>query len=268
MKFSVITPSYCQGPYIRQNIESVLNQNWANCEHIVVDGGSGDDTVTILASYPHLRWVSEKDDGQADALNKGLRLATGDIIGWINSDDYYLEGAFQAVAVAFLDPSVKWIIGDISLLDEASSAMIPLSSPAVSWESLQKDPDIVRQQGVFFRREFLMEVGGWNKEFYMAMDFDLWVRLAKRSRPHMLNKQLAVFRIQKDQKSGLANLHRQTAELTRVLRREGADEINVIALRLKKEWYWIKGALKAALVHAGLVNKRYLLTPLRGWKSD
>ena len=268
MKISVITPSFCQGQYIRQNIESVLIQGWASCEHIVIDGGSNDDTVPILTSYPHLRWVSERDDGQADALNKGLRLATGDIIGWINSDDYYVAGAFQAVSEAFSDPSVKWVIGDISLLDEASSTMIPLRSPDVSWGSLQKDPDIVRQQGVFIRREFLLETGGWNKEFYMVMDFDLWVRLAKRSVPHMLNRQLAVFRIQKDQKSGLANLHRQTAELTKILQREGASSTSVIVLRLKKEWIWVKGQLKVLLIGLRLLDRRYLHKPVRGWRND
>ena len=268
MKFSIITPSYCQGQYIRQNIDSVLNQGLVDFEQIVVDGGSDDDTVAILKSYPHLKWVSEKDEGQADALNKGLRLATGDIIGWINSDDYYMAGAFNAVAEIFADPSVMWVVGCISLFDEASSELISLKSPAISWASLQKNPDIVRQQGTFFRRDFLLEVGGWNKAFYMVMDFDLWVRLAKRAQPQMLNKQLAVFRIQKDQKSGHANLHRQTAELIKVLRRERASKINVISLRIKKEWYWIKGILKGLLVKLSLMDSHYLHKPRRGWQDN
>ncbi len=101
----------------------------------------------------------------------------------------------------------------------------------------------------------------------MVMDFDLWVRLAKRSLPRMLKVQIAVFRIQKDQKSGLATLHRQTAELTKVLRREGASTKSVVALRIKKEWYWFKGKLKTFLVRVGLIDERYLLKPLRGWKG-
>lgn len=268
MKISVITPSYCQGQYIRQNIEAVLSQDWKDCEHIVIDGGSSDGTVDILKFYPHLTWVSEKDAGQADALNKGLRLASGDIIGWINSDDYYMVGAFQAVAEVFADPAVKWVIGTISLLDEATSELIPLSSPEVSWETLQKNPDIVRQQGTFFRRDFLLEACGWNIEFYMVMDFDLWVRLAKRSRPRMLNKQLAVFRIQKDQKSGLANLRRHTTELTKVLTREGASSVDLIALRVKKDWYWLKGQLKVLLVKLRLLDSSYLHKPYWGWRVD
>lgn len=265
MKFSIITPSFRQGPYIRENIESVLRQGWPEIEHIVVDGGSQDETVDILRSYPHLKWVSERDEGQADALNKGLHMATGEIVGWVNSDDYYLDGTLAKVARVFADPQVQWVIGDISLYDEASGEFIAMKSPEVSWESLQCNPDIIRQQGAFFRRDFLLQAGGWNKAFFMVMDFDLWVRLAKRSRPVMLAEQLAVFRIQKDQKSGLSNLRRQTRELLSVLRREGSGFTHLLRLRMKKEWYWLKGMAKSLLVRAGLIDREYLLKPLRGW---
>lgn len=267
MKFSIITPSYAQGQYIRQNIESVLGQDWPDVEHIVVDGGSKDETVEILRCYRHLKWVSEKDEGQADALNKGLRMATGDIVGWINSDDYYTQDALRKVAEVFADPAVQWVIGDISLFHEESGQLVVMKSPDVSWVKLQKNPDIVRQQGTFFRRDFLLQAGGWNKEFYMVMDFDLWVRLAKRSQPVMLNEQLAVFRIQKNQKSGLTNLHRQTREMTNVLLREQAGWSNIFRLRVKKEWHWLKGLSKSWLVHLGLIDKRFLLKPVRGWNS-
>ncbi|UCV29980.1 glycosyltransferase family 2 protein [Ferribacterium limneticum] len=256
MKFSIITPSFAQGQYVRQNIESVLSQGIGELEHIVVDGGSKDETVEILRSYPHLKWVSEKDEGQADALSKGLRMATGDIVGWINSDDYYLEGALKKVAELFADPAIQWVIGDISVFDEASGEFIASTSPEISWDALQRNPDIVRQQGAFFRRDFLLQAGGWNKEFYMVMDFDLWTRLAKRSKPVMLREQLAVFRIQKNQKSGLANLHRQTNEITRVLKREKADPVNILGLRIKKEWQWLKGTTKVQLIRAGLLTKK------------
>lgn len=268
MKFSIITPSYAQGTYIRENIESVLRQRWGDFEHIVVDGGSDDETVEILRSYPHLKWVSEKDEGQADALNKGLRMATGDIVGWINSDDYYTKGTLRKVAEAFADPAVQWVIGDISLFLEESGEFVALNSPVVSWGTLQRNPDIVRQQGAFFRRDFLVQGGAWNKEFFMVMDFDLWARLAKRSQPQMLREQLAVFRIQKSQKSGLANLRRQTAEMTRVLRRERADAVNILRLKAKKEGHWLKGTLKNLLIHTGLLDSRFLHKPLRGWEDD
>lgn len=268
MKFSIITPSYAQGPYVRENIESVLRQGWPDFEHIVVDGGSRDETVDILRNYPHLKWVSEKDDGQADALNKGLRMATGDIVGWINSDDYYTDETLHKIAKAFSDPAVQWVIGDISLFLEESGEFVAMKSPEVSWAALQKNPDIVRQQGTFFRREFLVQAGAWNKEFFMVMDFDLWTRLAKRSQPLMLREQLAVFRIQKNQKSGLSNLRRQTAEMTRVLRREKADVANILRLKAKKEWHWLKGTVKSWLIRAGVLDTRFLHKPLRGWNGE
>lgn len=268
LKFSVITPSYQQGKYIRQNIDSVLQQKYQDVEHIVIDGGSRDETVEVLKSYPHLKWVSEKDDGQADALNKGIALATGDIVGWINSDDYYYDDVLKAVADCFLDPSVQWVIGDLSLLDEASGQFIPLKSPEVTFATLQANPDIVRQQATFFRKSFLIEAGGWNKSFFMVMDFDLWIRLARRSKPMMLPKQLAVFRIQKDQKSSLNNLRRQTSELSFVLKREGSSALNLYRLRLKKEWYWLKGKLKVQLVQLGVLDSGYLHKPLTGWRKE
>jgi glycosyltransferase involved in cell wall biosynthesis len=98
---SIITPSFNQGAYIEQTILSVLHQDYGHVEHIVVDGGSTDATLDVLRRYPHLKWVSEKDRGQADALNKGLALAKGDIIGWVNSDDYYQDNIFGSVVGHF-----------------------------------------------------------------------------------------------------------------------------------------------------------------------
>jgi glycosyltransferase involved in cell wall biosynthesis len=98
-KISIITPSYNQGKFIRQTIESIQAQNYPNYEHIIVDACSTDDTVEILKSYGNtIQWISEKDKGQADAINKGIRMATGQILAYINSDDYYLPGAFFRVA--------------------------------------------------------------------------------------------------------------------------------------------------------------------------
>jgi hypothetical protein len=102
----------------------------------------------------------------------------------------------------------------------------------------------------------------------MVMDFDLWIRLAKRSTPLMLQQQLAVFRIQKDQKSSLSNLRRQSAELRAVLIREGASTHEINSLRLKKEWFWLKGMLKVVLVKIGLLDSAYLHKPYRGWQKN
>src|SRR5438309_1875932 len=110
---SILTPSFNQGKYVEQTIVSVLEQNYPRFEHIVIDGGSTDNTVSILKRYPHLKWVSERDRGQGDALNKGLRIASGDLVGWVNSDDFYAQGVFQRVSKLFEDENVSWIIGDV-----------------------------------------------------------------------------------------------------------------------------------------------------------
>jgi glycosyltransferase involved in cell wall biosynthesis len=258
-KLTIITPSYNQAAYIGQTIESVRTQDYPDVEHIIVDGGSSDDTVEILGRYEHLIWISEKDRGQADALNKGLALATGDIIGWINSDDYYEKDAFKTVADCFSDPSTMWIVGNLNYVDDHGSHTVPDKSPEVTYGRLLRNPDIVRQPPTFFRRSFLDRAGGWNAEFFMVMDFDLWVRLAKLSPPSMVDKNLAYFRLHSEQKSCFGNLQRQTRELRSILEREGASWGIVTRLCLKKEWYAFKGYCKMllAFLHLlGIVQRR------------
>ena len=130
LSLSIITPSYNQGKFIEECLLSVKQQNYPALEHIVIDGGSTDGTLEILKQYSrqsgwgHLKWIWEPDRGQSDALNKGFRLATGDVIGWLNSDDIYLPGSFQAIANAFQErQSVDLIYGDYLMIDEAGKLL-------------------------------------------------------------------------------------------------------------------------------------------------
>lgn len=116
-KISIVTPSFNSDKYIEDCIQSVLNQNYPNFEHIIIDGGSTDGTIEILKKYPHLKWISEPDEGQSDAINKGIKLASGDILGWQNSDDYYLPSVFNKVYRVF-DERIDIVFGDCIFVDE------------------------------------------------------------------------------------------------------------------------------------------------------
>lgn len=234
-KITVLTPSFNQGGYIRKNILSVCNQHYPNFEHIIIDGGSTDETVSILESYSHIRWVSEKDAGQADALNKGLCMATGDIIGWLNSDDYYVDDIFGTVADYFSKQQLKWIVGNTKTYFEIAGHTVDNHVATVSFNNLLNNPDIVRQQGAFYRRTAIEEVGGWDASLFMVMDYDLWVKLSKLSLPLMANKTFGCSRITGNQKTSLQNARCQLLEIDRVLKRNGASFINRIHVRLKKE---------------------------------
>jgi glycosyltransferase involved in cell wall biosynthesis len=249
---SVITPSYNQGKYVEQTIASVLEQNYPRIEHIVIDGGSKDDTVSILRCYPHLKWISELDQGQADALNKGLRLATGDLVGWVNSDDFYAKGAFHRISEIFEDKSVQWAVGDVVNYYDGTRTEVYVRSENVTYESLIHNPDIVRQPGVFFRRELLRSAGGWDPALYMVMDLDLWLRLARIKPPRMLHERTAYFRIHAEQKTRAALFARQTREIDRVLKRYGASALTRLRHRTRKRYWWVKGVIKRSLMNAGL----------------
>lgn len=262
-KITIITPSFNQGRYIEQAICSALAQDHQNVEHIVIDGGSTDCTVDVLKRYPHLLWVSEKDRGQGDALNKGLARATGDIIGWINSDDYYEDNIFESVVQSFSDPHTMWVIGNLTYLFDGTGGAIRDSSPVVTFDRLIRNPDIVRQQPAFFRKSFLERVGGWNPEYFMVMDFDLWVRLAKICPPRMIDRNFAYYRNHALQKSSHGNILRQTREICSILRRECVPRAFIAEFYLRRRWYWMKGYIKAFFVTIGFVSGKYRHRPIR-----
>lgn len=269
MKISILTPSYNQGAFIEKNIQSVLSQDYSNIEHIVIDGGSNDNTLKILKNHSHLQWVSEPDEGQADALNKGLAMATGDIIGWINSDDYYEKNIFSDVIAYFEnDPSLQWLIGDITLHYTGAGIFKRIKSQKITYENLLKNPDIVTQQGVFFRKEVLNEVGGWNKKLYMVMDFDLWIKIARKYTPKMTHNNYAYFLCHADQKSSPKNTIKQTDEICTILRENSVCRWNRLSLIKKKYFILAKRIIKSFFINIGLVDKKYSSMPMSMTKSS
>jgi glycosyltransferase involved in cell wall biosynthesis len=237
MKFSIITPSFNQGKYIQKTITSVLTQGYSDVEHIVVDGGSTDETVDILKSYQHVRWVSEPDAGLSDALNKGLAMCTGDVVGWLNSDDYYFDDTVLQVAAELMRASNDWVTGGTSKLRDGQIVLNPYKK--ISKRSVFTNCDYLRTPASFYKTEALREVGGFDNDLHQAMDYDLYVRLFKRGYvTENTEKTFTVFRIHDDQKTHPSNLLDQYREILRINARNG---LHVSSLRksLKFMYQWL-----------------------------
>ena len=202
LKFSVVTPSYNQGPFIERTIQSVLSQKGVDLEYIVCDGGSSDSTVEVLRQYDaSLTWVSEADGGQADAVNKGIEATQGDIIAWINSDDIYYAEAFAKVSQIFETyPEVQVVYGNANHIDKCDRIIEP--SPTENWSYQRlKDVCFISQPATFFRRDLVNQYGGLNASLNFCMDYELWLRYGKHTDFFYLPEVLAGSRLYQDTKT-------------------------------------------------------------------
>jgi glycosyltransferase involved in cell wall biosynthesis len=199
---TVVTPSYNQGRFIRQAIESVLTQDCPNVEYLVMDGGSSDETVSILREYSgRLDWVSERDRGQASAINEGWRRGRGEILAWLNSDDTYLPGAIRA-AVSHLShwPEDGAVYGEGYHTDESGRVIGRYPTEAFDLDRLSKTCFIC-QPTVFVRRSVAKQVGYLDEGLQFCMDYDLWIRIGRVSRFGRLPGYLAATRLHGDTKT-------------------------------------------------------------------
>jgi glycosyltransferase involved in cell wall biosynthesis len=179
-KISIVTPSYNQGQYIEETIRSVLLQNYPNLEYIIIDGGSTDNTVEIIKKYaPWIQfWVSEKDRGQSDAINKGLEHCTGEIFNWLNSDDTYLPGTLHAVGDAYVrDPALQFFSGrENHIMDEGGKAVFAGSFITAKLEDTIDFCELT-QPSTFFKLDTIKKIGGVNEELHYIMDGGMWCKL-------------------------------------------------------------------------------------------
>ncbi len=254
-KVSIVTPSYNQARYLETSLRSVLEQDYPNIEYIVVDGGSKDESVEIIRKYQdHLAWwVSEKDKGHADALNKGFSHASGEIMAWLNSDDIYCPGAVaEAVACLQEHPQVGMVYGDAVLIDEADNAIGRFASKQTDYQRLLRGSVHIPQATTFFRADLWQAVGPLDLSLFFSFDYDLWVRLAKVSRLLYIPRQWAKFRLHNQGKS-IINDDRCYPDMLRVQRREGGGWFSWMRLRyyMRKTFYaWLPLRLRIWLRNA------------------
>ncbi len=193
-KISIVTPSFNQGKFLEKTILSVLEQGYLNLEYIIIDGGSTDESVEIIKKYSDrlAYWVSEPDRGQSHAINKGFERATGEIFGWLNSDDWYHPGALQAVAEAFMANSdAGAVVGAGELVDEAGNVLITAARNEVTVETLYDWIDnFFWQPSCFFLKRVWDTCGPLDESVHFAMDLDLWIKIAQRFPFVSINKKL------------------------------------------------------------------------------
>lgn len=208
-KISVVMPSLNQGKFIARSIHSVLDQNYPALELIVVDGGSADNTVEVLQSCrENVRWISEKDNGQTDAINKGLRMAGGEILAFLNADDLLLPNALNIVAGRFQNhPERLWLTGRCKIVDEQGgeirSMITRYKNILLSFGSraMLHVTNYISQPATFWRRAAVDEFGYFDETLHFVMDYEYWLRLWQTHPPLILPQYLAAFRIQSQSKT-------------------------------------------------------------------
>lgn len=223
-RISVITPCLNARETIERTLRSVHTQGYPNLQHVVVDGGSTDGTLDLVRQYEDIVLISEPDDGLSDALNKGLRLADGDIIGWLNADDLYLPGALSAVAAAYeRNPTTAWITGPCRIIGSHDEEIRP-------WVTRYKSlflrrysyflllmQNFISAPSTFLTTVGVQTVGSARVELRYSMDYDLWLRAGRSSRPEIVDLQLAAFRMV-DGTLSMTGFERQFEEHARIAR--------------------------------------------------
>lgn len=229
MKFSIIVPSLNQGPFIDDCLKSLIGQNFDELEVIVMDGGSTDRTLSILQRYQsRITFRSGKDGGQADAINRGLRIATGDIFAYLNSDDFYYDQTLQRVAQHFLEnPGTAVVYGNGDHVDRRGRTSKPY--PTEPWDYARLDNTcFICQPTVFWKREVTEEFGYFDDSLHCAMDYEFWLRIGQH----------VDFVYLKGEPLAASRMYPQNKTMSR--RCEAYREILQIMLRYRRDiWDWL-----------------------------
>ncbi len=204
---SIITPSFNQGQWIEETIQSVAAQDYPRFEHIIVDGGSTDETVSIVAKYPHVRFIQDPDFGQSHAINKGILASSGQILAYLNSDDIYLPGAFRAAVNALSgNDSTSIVVGNCDRIDDSGQVIGHLQANYGGYGKLQQfwrwdQTYCTPQQAFFWRRSVTEHIGLFDSSCHYSMDYDMWMRILAHYPLQVIDKTLAGFRSHVDSKT-------------------------------------------------------------------
>ncbi len=240
---TIVTPCLNSAATLPAALASVRTQAGGDVEHVVIDGGSTDGTLEILRGAHGITWISEPDRGLSDAMNKGVGLAHGEFIGWLNADDYYLPGALEHVRRALADrPGALWLTGPCRIVNEAGREIRRGVTVYKRFflrrysRRLLLIQNFVAAPATFVRRSAALEAGGFDERFKYSMDYDLWLRLASRADPVVLDEPLTAFRMAGNSLS-MTGFERQFKEHTQNAREHGAGHplavgANVVASHL------------------------------------
>lgn len=250
---TVVTPSFNQGRYLRQCIDSVLQQRYPNLQYIVLDGGSTDETVDVLRSYGDaIRWRSQRDRGQAAAINEGFRLAEGEILAWLNSDDYYLPHTFERAVERFSQHAEAAIVyGRAVMVDQDGRTIRPYPTFAFSRRDLVRKC-YVCQPAVFIRKTVVDEVGLLNEQLDICCDYEWWLRIGRDHKLVFCNHELAATRQYRTTKTASRRL-RALVEAGYLMRHHFG----------RASWRWSA----KWVVHRWALDRRRFVFPLLGWMS-
>jgi glycosyltransferase involved in cell wall biosynthesis len=232
-KVSIVIPSFNQARFLEESLRSALEQDYPNIEFIVVDGGSTDGSAAIIQKYQERLawWVSEKDQGHADGLNKGFAHASGEILAWLNSDDIYFPGAVSE-AVVFLKghPEVGMVYADANLIDEDGETIGKFAARQTDYRRLLRGSAHIPQATTFFRADLWRQVGPLSLTLFFSFDYDLWVRLAKLSEIRYVPRVWANFRMH-DLGKSVKNDDLCYPDMLKVYAREGGGWFSWLRLR-------------------------------------
>ena len=238
VSFSIVTPCLNAEATIAEALASVRAQGYPDVEHIVVDGGSTDRTMEIVRGTDGVRFISEPDRGLSDAMNKGIRLARNDVVGWLNADDLYLPGALERVATGLEDrPDALWATGRCLIINgdgrEIRRGVSRYKDALLRrWSyRLHLTQNFVSAPSTFVRRRAFDLVGCFDERYLYSMDYDLWLRLGQRSAPVVIDAPLACFRMTEGTLS-MSGFERQFAEHLQNAREHGARHPRAVAVNV------------------------------------